>query len=1465
MATDGFIQLPPDSTGKKMQTFVVTVGPNQVHDEAKVLVDPEDGSPLAIRLLGGAHVLEVLGRQGDPGALADAWPVKVTDGVNVFGSPGSPLNVTGTVAIGGPVSVTVTNFPATQPVTGTVTANQGTGGGAGLAWSQRLSDGVSFYDTVLRSQLPAALLGGRLDVNLGSWLGSAAPTVGQKTAAASLPVVLASDQGPLVVSGSVVVSGTVTADVGNPGPLALDATLTGGSQTTRITDGVETAAVTAPNTAPALADPALVVAISPNTPVVSTNASVGPNASPAPGSSTQIGGSDGADLQAARVYDVDAGAGAEFALGVVLRAGAPGGSVEAGTASDPLRVDPTGATPQPVTDGGGSLTVDGSVAVTNFPAVQPVSAASLPLPTGAATEATLATRVADATVTARLNTLGQKAMAASAPVVIASDQSPIDVNLSAPVVVTGPIEVDQGAGGVATDPWIVQLSDGAATYDAARADQLPAALVGGRLDANLGAWLGSTAPTVGQKTSADSLPVVLASDQPDVPVSVASLPLPAGAATEATLATRLADATFTARVNTLGQKTSANSTPVVLASDQSAVPVTDGGGSITVDGTVTANIGTTGGLALDATLTGGAQRARVTDGVSDAAVKPASTAPLATDPALVVAISPNSSVSTTNASVGANGAAAPAASTQVGGSDGAALQAARVFDLDTGAGAEYDLGVSVRLPGAGGSVAGGTAANPLRTDPTGTTTQPVSAASLPLPAGAATEATLAGVLTTAAFQARINTLGQKTSANSTPVVLASDQSAVPVSDGGGSITVDGTVAVSNFPAVQPVSDNGGSLTVDTPQLPAALVGGRLDANVGGWLGSTAPTVGAKTSANSLPVVLASDQAALPVTDNGGSLTVDGTVAVSNFPATQPVSGTVTANQGSPAAVANAWPIKVSDGVNTAGLTNVSGAQALKVDVVQTVGGGGGSNASVGTTNAAVPGSATLVGGRDRAGLLQPPSLDNNEALVVARPPAATLGDPFDGTAIDAEQWNALTVDNGGGGPAPAVTVAAGVATVSAGTGANNYAFAQSLTTFSAMGSGGIEFVADVKIDAAAVANTGRFWGLGTLAGSPIPTDMVTDGVGFLVTPAGVLQAYVRTGGADLVTTALVAPTDAAFHRYWVVVRTNAVEWYLDSRLAPVATASFKPTQTTALPALLLSAVANSNAPSTATLQANFVGVSDTSVSGAPVADAVYPWRRTRVSKNGILAAASMPQIIQAGGITAAYAGVPDGQVALASTTVTAVRATAWTEPGAVAQRSVVSSSAQDKAGGTGATSVRITYYTNQFQGPKTVDIVLNGTTPVNTVVTDIFYVNSIEVIGTVANHTQTNVGTITLFAAVAGGGAALGTIAVGANRTFWAHHYFGVSMRVLIGSVSGSAKGNSVNFFLRAWNGASTNTAERQISPVLRSTGAQETMPLDSPLVLDFPSGGLVTMYAQADSTTAATAYGSFSYYEVPD
>lgn len=71
-----------------------------------------------------------------------------------------------------------------------------------------------------------------------------------------------------------------------------------------------------------------------------------------------------------------------------------------------------------------------------------------------------------------------------------------------------------------------------------------------------------------------------------------------------------------------------------------------------------------------------------------------------------------------------------------------------------------------------------------------------------LPTGASTEATLS------ALSAKFNSLGQNTMVNSAPVVIASDQTVIPVSDNAGSLTVDGTVAATQ----------SGSWTVTTTQL-----------------------------------------------------------------------------------------------------------------------------------------------------------------------------------------------------------------------------------------------------------------------------------------------------------------------------------------------------------------------------------------------------------------------------------------------------------------------------------------------------------------------------------------------------------------------------------------------------------------------------------------------------------------------
>lgn len=89
------------------------------------------------------------------------------------------------------------------------------------------------------------------------------------------------------------------------------------------------------------------------------------------------------------------------------------------------------------------------------------------------------------------------------------------------------------------------------------------------------------------------------------------------------------------------------------------------------------------------------------------------------------------------------------------------------------------------------------------------------------------------------------TVGAKTSAASLPVVLASDQAALPI------------------------TDNASSLTVDAP------VGTPVYVRIGD---GAAALIGQKAMAASLPVVVASDQSVLHVDDNSGSFTVDAPVA-----------------------------------------------------------------------------------------------------------------------------------------------------------------------------------------------------------------------------------------------------------------------------------------------------------------------------------------------------------------------------------------------------------------------------------------------------------------------------------------------------------------------------------------------------------------------------------------------------------
>lgn len=288
------------------------------------------------------------------------------------------------------------------------------------------------------------------------------------------------------------------------------------------------------------------------------------------------------------------------------------------------------------------------------------------------------------------------------------------------------------------------------------------------------------------------------------------------------------------------------------------------GGSIKVSWTVG---GTTPSFTqVYATLVAKQASAKITDGTYTAVIKPSSTSPTVADPALVVSVSPNSIF---DPSVGTNNTTIPSSSTQVGGSDGTNLQAVRVFDADSGGGTQYVLGVSLRKSASGGSVELGTGTDPVRIDPTGTTSQPVTDAggSLTVDTTQLPAALVGGRLDSNVgswFGSTAPTVGQKAMANSVPVVLSSDQSSIPVvgtkSNNGG---VPGTTNVGTLPAVStaasPTYTEGNQVALST------LLTGALRSDVSSWFGSTSPTVGQKVMASSIPVTLASDQTAIPVT------------------------------------------------------------------------------------------------------------------------------------------------------------------------------------------------------------------------------------------------------------------------------------------------------------------------------------------------------------------------------------------------------------------------------------------------------------------------------------------------------------------------------------------------------------------------------------------------------------------------
>lgn len=220
-------------------------------------------------------------------------------------------------------------------------------------------------------------------------------------------------------------------------------------------------------------------------------------------------------------------------------------------------------------------------------------------------------------------------------------------------------------------------------------------------------------------------------------------------------------------------------------------------------------------------------------------------------------------------------------------------------------------------------------------------------------------------------------------ADNTQTIVTTGASAVPIQDGGNTITVDGTVTADAGTGPWPVTDNAGSLTVDNAAL--SVVGGGVEATA-------------------LRVTLANDSTGVvSVDDGGGAITVD---------------GTVTADAGS-----GPWPVTDNSGsltVDNAGTFAVQESNAHTADFD--------TGAGTDTTTAfgiAVPanGGAAIVPGDATAGLKVNLGADNDVTVT------GTVTVDASGTAVPVtDNAGSLTVDNaalsvtGGGAEATALRV-----------------------------------------------------------------------------------------------------------------------------------------------------------------------------------------------------------------------------------------------------------------------------------------------------------------------------------------------------------------------------------------------------------------------------------------------------------
>ncbi len=457
----------------------------------------------------------------------------------------------------------------------------------------------------------------------------------------------------------------------------------------------------------------------------------------------------------------------------------------------------------------------------------PVSASSLPLPTGASTAANQTTANSSlSSIDSKTPALGQALSASSVPVVLPASQIS---TLTPPAAITG----------FALDATLTNGSAKSIMKSGTKGATTPAELTSSNIDANTQALDVSVKGT--PNVTVSSLPALPAGSNAIGSVSVSNFP-----SSQAVTGT----VTVTQATGTNLHTTVDNfpSTQTVTQTTGSNLHTVVDSGSITISN---ASIAVTAsslplptGAATETTLS--ALDTKVPTGLTVTSTR------LLVDGSGVT--QPISGSVTANAGTGTMAISAVSLPLPTGAATESTLAAQTNSAATSTTGLKGHLihgAVSTSAPTYTNATVNNislTTAGAVRVD-SSTTTQPISAASLPLPSGAATSANQttanSSLSTIANNTGNIPNAGQTTMVNSMPVVIASNQSTVPVSLASvptHAVTQSGTWNINNI-----------SGTVSLP------TGASTETTLSAMSGKLPATLGAKTTANSMSVNIASDQ------------------------------------------------------------------------------------------------------------------------------------------------------------------------------------------------------------------------------------------------------------------------------------------------------------------------------------------------------------------------------------------------------------------------------------------------------------------------------------------------------------------------------------------------------------------------------------------------------------------------------